>query len=86
MIEGLSQVWALFLTGSKIDGLDVDVVFANVWTMVLSLFNGWGGNPTASTFGTADLCVVLGTVCAVIFVFLILGCVFGIFRSWARGR
>lgn len=86
MIEGLSQVWALFLTGAKIDGLDVEAVFVNVWAMILSLFNGWGGNPTASTFGTAELCVVLGSVCSVIFVFLILGFVLGIFRYWARGR
>lgn len=86
MIEGLSQLWALFLTGEKIAELDVEAVFCNVWAMVLSVFNGWGGNPTASTFGVAELSVVLGTICACMLVFFVLGCVYGIFRYWARGR
>ena len=86
MVSGIAELWGLLLFGSKIEGLNVGDTLNNLWALVLSVFNGWGGNPSSVTFGEQDLCVVLSLVCCISLFFLLFRFIYGIFVFWGRGR
>ena len=86
MISGIADVWALLLFGEKLGGYDVGQSLNDLWQLVLSIFNGWGGVPSSVTFGQADLCTILSLVCCIALFMLMFRFILGIFTYWGRGR
>lgn len=86
MVSGIADLWGLLLFGEKLEGLDVGQSLNNLWQLILSIFNGWGGVPSSVTFSQSDLCVVLSLICCISLFFLMFRFIYGIFVFWGRGR